>query len=246
VSTGMSGAVTEPKRRNRPPEFTERDALALMWLGEQYGARLDVLGVLLGRLGGSSEPLSRWGVRNQIERWKRSGLVRTERGLGETWVTPTRHGLDRVGLSYPTWAVPVTRLAHCHAVNVVRLWYEGTAVAAQSPWISERATYQERGKSARWHVPDGVVRDPRSGDGPVRHVAIEVELTHKGRRAYETEVFGNLRAGVESVSYFVPDEAFARRLTADVRDVLARQGSSTRFSVQLLPEVVGVDSQLRR
>ena len=40
--------MAEPKRRNRPPEFTERDAAALGWIGEQYGARLDVLSVLLG------------------------------------------------------------------------------------------------------------------------------------------------------------------------------------------------------
>lgn len=234
-----TASETSPKRRNRGPEFTERDAQALTWLGEQYGARLDVLGVLLGRLAGSAEPLSKWGVRNQIERWKRSGLVRTERALGETWVTLTRHGLDRVGLAFPVWAVPVTRVGHCHAVNIVRLWWEATPHAAESPWVSERMTYQERGKSATWHVPDGVVWDPRYPEGSPAHMAIEVELTHKGRRAYRNEVFGKLRAGIVQVSYFVPDEAFAARLRSDIKAVLYEMGSSTRWSVALLPEVPG-------
>lgn len=245
MSKAAAGAAAEVKRRNRGPDFTKRDSDALRWIGEQYGTRLDVLGVLLGRLssadGHAGQPLSLRGVRNQIERWERSGLVRRERALGSTWVTLTRHGLDRVGLVLPVWAVPATRVRHCHAVNVVRLWYETTPAAQVSPWISERMTYLERGKGPTWHIPDGVVRDPRdTPDGPVRHIAIEVELTHKGRRAYDEEVFSKLRAGVESVSYFVPDEAFAQRLRGDIRAVLERKGSTKTWSVQLLPEVPGV------
>lgn len=238
----VTGAEQQ-RRRVRAAEFTERDGAALSWLGEQYGARLDVLGVLLGRLGGRNDPLSKWGVRNQVERWRRQGLVSTERALGDTWVTPTRRGLDRAGLNLNTWAVPVTRVRHCHAVNIVRLWYEATPHAEQSPWVSERLTYRERPKGASWHIPDGVVKDPRhseSSGGPARFIALEVELTHKGRRAYDQEVFGNLRAGIESVSYFVANNAFADRLGSDIRAVLERQGSSTRFSIQLLPEVPGV------
>lgn len=240
-------AGTESKaRRSRGPEFTERDTLALSWLGEQYGATLDVLGVLLGRLGGADGPLSKWGARNQVERWKRSGLVTTERVLGDMWVTPTRKGLDRVGLNLGTWAIPATRVRHCHAVNIVRLWYEGTERAESAPWCSERMTYRERGKGASWHIPDGVIRDPRSPEGEAqRYIAVEVELTHKGRRAYDTEVFGNLRAGIAAVSYFVPDQAFADRLGSDIRAVLERQGSSTRFAIELLPAVPGVTYRSR-
>jgi hypothetical protein len=241
VSVTAEAQRAEPRRRNRAPDFTERDAAALQWIGEQYGARLDVLGVLLGRLGGWSSPLTISGVRNQVERWKRQGLARAERALGETWVTPTRLGLDRVGLNLPTWKVPVTRVRHCHAVNIVRLYYEGTPAASESPWISERMTYRERGNGT-WHIPDGVIRDPKHIDspGPPRYIAVEIELTHKGRRVYQTEVFGNLRSGISAVSYFVPDQAFANRLSADIRAVLEGQGSTTRYSVGLLPEVPGV------
>lgn len=231
--------TVEVKRRNRGPDFTARDAAAVRWIGEQYGCRLDVLGVLLGRLGADSlkaPPLSLRGVRNQIERWERQGLVRRERALSATWVTPTRNGLDRVGLSFPTWAVPTTRLRHCHAVNIVRLWYEATPPATVAPWISERLTYQERGKDVTWHIPDGVVRDPRDNpDGPVRHIAIEVELTHKGRRAYDEEVFSKLRAGVETLYYFVPDEAFKARLATDIATVLERKRMKKAVRIELLP-----------
>jgi hypothetical protein len=142
----VTAEAVSKARRSRTPEFTRRDAAALTWLGEQYGARLDVLSVLLGRLGETRAPLSRWAVRDQVERWKRQRLVATERALGDTWVTPTRLGLDRVGLSgLPTWRVPVTRVRHCHGVNILRLWYEGKPDAARAPWISERMTYRERG-----------------------------------------------------------------------------------------------------
>jgi hypothetical protein len=53
-------------------------------------------------------------------------------------------------------------------------------------------------------------------------MAFEIELTHKSRRTYETEVFGNLRAGTHEVFYFVPDEKFRQRLRADVEAVLSR------------------------
>jgi len=227
-------------RRRRGPDFTERDAAALSWLGEQYGATLDVLGVLLGRLGGGDGPLSKWGVRNQVQRWSASGLVTAERVLGDMWITPTRRGLDRAGLAFPVWQIPATRVRHCHAVNVCRLHYESLPASQQSPWVSERTTYRERGTS-KWHVPDGVVRDPRENPGgPPAYIAIEVELTHKGRRAYSEEVFGNLRAGIAVVSYFVPDDEFAERLRRDIRAVLDEQGSNIRWSVQLLPAVEGV------
>ena len=234
----------EPRRRNRPPDFTERDSKALSWIGEQFGARLDVLSVLLGRLGGSGEPLSKWGVRNQIERWKRQELVTTERALGDTWVTLTPKGRDRAGLpgNLSTWRVPVTRVRHCHAVNIVRLWYEGTEKAVVSPWVSERMIYLERGKTYKWHVADGAVLHPKAADtpGPTQFEAVEVELTHKGRNHYETEVFGNLRAGVAGIWYFVPDEAFANRLRHDIETVQTRRGSNVKYAIRPLPEVPGV------
>lgn len=230
-----------PARRVRGPEFTERDAAALLWLGEQYGATLDVLDVLLGRFGGSARPLSRWGTRNQVTRWKQAGFVTAEKVLGDMWVTPTRRGLDRAGLSFPVWPIPATRVRHCHAVNIVRLHYELLPISARSPWIAERVSYRERGRGT-WHVPDGIILDPHAGlseDGPARYIGVEVELTHKGRRVYAEEVFGKLRAGTVALSFYVPDEQFAARLRADIRAVLDKLGASVRVSVQVLPTVAG-------
>lgn len=249
MSITAEKSTGELKRRNRTPEFTERDAKALRWIGEQYGARYDVLGVLLARLNGSPEPLSTWGVRNQIERWKRKDwpegpLVRTERALGDTWVTLTRYGSDRAGFpeSFPTWRVPITRVRHCHAVNIVRLWWEGTDKAQEMPWVSERMTYLERGKTYRWHVPDGVVKHPEAPDtpGPSQFEAVEVELTHKGRNHYETEVLAKLRSGLVGIWYYVPDEAFGARLRHDIEVVQARRRSNIKCLIRLLPEVPGV------
>ena len=41
--------MTATTGRTRRPELTRRDARAMAWIGEQYGARFDVLAVLLGR-----------------------------------------------------------------------------------------------------------------------------------------------------------------------------------------------------
>ena len=216
-----------------------------------YGARLDVLAVLLGRLSTETggRPLSTSGVRKQVDRWKGSNLVRVERALGQSWVTLTRHGYDRAGLPYGVWAVPVTRVRHVHCVNAVRLWYEGlnyqgAKLADRFPWVSERTLFVERGREASWHIPDGVIEDPNSpAAGPVRHIAIEVELTHKGRRAYDEEVFAKLRAGIELLQYFVPTEEFAQRLRSDLQTVVEGRGSKKQFRVQLLPHVSGLSYQ---
>ena len=119
---------------DRGPELTRRDALAMNWIGEQYGARLDVAAVLLGRLSPveryrdgadvrpfAGGPLSRRGVRNQAERWRRSGLARTVSALGAQWAIPTVGGLRYGGLSYEPWAARGSRLEHAHAVAMVRL-----------------------------------------------------------------------------------------------------------------------------
>jgi hypothetical protein len=209
-----------------------------MWIAEQYGARADVLTVLLGRLGERDGPLSMWGVRNQVRRWMDMRLVTAERTLGGTWVTLTKAGLDRAGAEYPVWKVPAAKLAHCHAVNVVRLAYEGTPQAGGRPWVSERATWKERGE-LRWHVPDGVLRDP-AGDETDRSVAVEIELTLKTRKEYRAEVIGNLRRGTAVVWYFVAGETFGRRLEAHVAAAVQAERADVKYMVRPLPAVPGI------
>jgi hypothetical protein len=163
--------------RTRRPELTRRDAEALGWIGEQYGVRFDVLAMLLGRLSSDprhplGEPLSRRGVRIQIDRWERSGLARRRSMLGGTWIIPTEQGLRYGGLPYDPWVPRGSRLEHAHAVAMVRL-------AVGGEWVGERALRRERHElrrqhrdAAPWHAPDGIV-----ADDPAGRLLVEVELT---------------------------------------------------------------------
>jgi len=233
----------ELKHRDRSsvPEITSRDRSALAFLAEQYGARLDVLGVLLRRLGASQPAdvaLSNSGVRQQLGRWRRAGWVRTEIVLGSTWVTPTPKGMAVADRRYAPWRVPMTRVVHTHAVNVVRLWYEANPVrvAQYGPWTSERALFVRRGWNGRWHVPDGVL-----GAADRREVwSVEVELTAKHRPRYANEVLSRLHESVTGLLYFVP-AALMQRVDADLSDAVVKTGrSDLSVDVRLLPNVAGV------
>lgn len=239
------GVVEErsERRRRRGPVVTERDVVALRWVGEQYGARLDVLGVLLGRLGEVGEPLSLWAVRDQVTRWERLGFARPEMMPGGWWVTLTRRGLDVSDLEeLRTTRLRLRTARHRHAINAVRLDYEADPVRAEmAPWVSERLTWRERGESD-WHVPDGVIKV--SGPAGVRQaIAVEVELKRKSREEYRDEVFGKLRRGshpVREVRYFVPGERFRGTLAGMIAGALDQRTVPARWSVHLLPEVPGV------
>lgn len=237
-------------RRKRGPSMTWRDGDALRWVGEQVGARLDVLGVLLGRLGGNDGPLSERTVRDQVARWQRMKLVRTVRFQSGMWVTLTRLGLERAGLEdlNPS-PLSLHVIRHSHAINAVRLAYESDgARAAVSPWVSERLTWRERGTST-WHVPDGVVKvDDPGGCGRGFSIAAEIELTRKSKPWYRNDVFGNLRQGdypITEVRYFTDSERLQAALIRDISaagDALA----GVSWSVHLLPQVPGVSYIDRR
>jgi hypothetical protein len=103
--------------------LTGRDLAALRWIGEQYAVRLDVAGVLLSRL--SPEPvglLSRRTIRNQADRWEQAGWITRHRLLGHIWLTATAAGVRHAGLDHlEPWTPAAVRLAHHHAVALVRL-----------------------------------------------------------------------------------------------------------------------------
>jgi hypothetical protein len=155
--------------------LTARDLVAVRWLGEQYGARADLLAVLLAGLGeAETRQAGRVGyetVRHHLARWTRARLVVREHLLGHAWVTPTRRGLSLAGLDFPLWDLPETQLGHVHAVGVVRL----AAGAAGGTWVCERALRREL-PSPVSHLFDGAVEGPQG-----RHL-VEVELTQKAQR----------------------------------------------------------------
>ncbi|HLZ58348.1 MAG TPA: hypothetical protein VKR06_15525 [Ktedonosporobacter sp.] len=101
-----------PERRCKPRRdagtllFTDRDAFALSWIGQQYGIRLDQLQRLLGRSPGKGAVYKDWisegAARDVVTRWKQGKWMRVARIRAHEplWVWPTRLGLRKVRLSY--------------------------------------------------------------------------------------------------------------------------------------------------
>ena len=171
--------------RARHETLRRRDLEVLAWVGEQYGARVDQLEVLMG-----CGPRT---VQRTVARLRAAGLVRTERMLvGErAWVTPTGTGLAACGAGFGIWRPRIGLLAHVSAVNYVRLHIQGRAPGTE--WVPERVLAKER--RAAEHLPDGVAIT----EG--RRVAIEVELTVKSR-ARVTAILDELSGRFDAVLYF--------------------------------------------
>jgi hypothetical protein len=251
--------------------LTARDGAALAWIGEQYAVRADVAAVLLGRLAQPSSHLSRTSrprssaaalsgrtLRVQLDRWERAGLMLRERLYGRTWIIPTAAGLAFAGLPYPPWRPAWSRLAHVHAVSVVRLALEAEHPALRERWISERALARERRQEqdrqqqrrqqaerqqqqTSWHLPDGAVEVPPPADRPnlqrALH-AIEVELTPKSRPNL-AEVFATLTGNTVAITYFAPAEDVPA-LRVALAEVLADRRQPLDWRVFELPRVPGI------
>jgi hypothetical protein len=143
--------------------ITERDVAALVWLGQQYAARSDVLRVLLGRLspGGTRVEglLGETTLRDVLDRWDDRGLIARDRLLGHVWAAPPR---KRCGWS--AWTCAPGRSSSPARPRprrrVVRLALE-PSIPLGGRWVSER---ELRGESTR-HMPDGAIELPDNPDG---------------------------------------------------------------------------------
>jgi hypothetical protein len=246
VHGGREGAGTSRRARwDTDAGITERDVAALVWLGQQYAARSDVLRVLLGRLSpGSPRVTGQLGeetLRQILDRWQDRSLIARDRLLGHLWVAPTARALRLVGLDVRPWSFVIPQLAHVHAVGVVRLALE-PSIPDGGRWLSER---ELRGESAR-HVPDGAIELPDDPDAagtglygqdvdPLpRRVAIEVELTRKAaarlRESWQRPRHGRWTQTV----YYAPPEV-ASYLDRQVERIHPKH----RIDVRPLPEVPG-------
>jgi hypothetical protein len=249
--------------RQRPrwgtgPAPTHRDVAALAWVAEQYAVRADVLGLLLGRLspevpgtvhaweyatGQRAElpALAEATVRYHLRRWLRAGWVYPQRALGRTWIVPTPRGLALAGVDYRPWSLVPSRLAHVHAVALVRLAIEAANPEAQ--WVSERELARLRAQQrAGWWLPDGgvVVADVAVNGGPPLHT-IEVELTPK-HLAKLGQVFEARYPGEVQTTYFAPPahvEGLRRRLLVLEQATRARNEPWSRVTVVPLPQLPG-------
>jgi hypothetical protein len=180
-----AGAPDGHSRRDGHELLRRRDLELVGWLGEQYGARVDQLEVLLG-----CGPRT---VQRVIARLRDAGLITTRRLLvGEpAWVIPTSTGLRAAGHGFGAWQPRLGLLAHVATVNDVRLHIQ--ARSPESEWVPERLLARDR--QAGEHLPDGVVIT----DG--RRVAIEVELTVKSQRRV-TAILDELTQRFDAVLYF--------------------------------------------
>jgi len=222
------------------PWVTERDGAVLRWLGEQYGARADVVAVLLARYGPGGTSVSRRTARGAVGRWERAGLARAVHLAGRTWIVPTRDGLDVAGLAFPVWTPKLSRLEHVHAVGLVRLVVEPT-MPGGGRWISERELWREederRGprkpgeRRELGHLADAAIEVL---DEPKRH-AFEVELTRKDHWRL-SRIVGELRLSryARVVWFAAPD--IAGPLRAEVAQLAASKAKDMGVEVRPLPE----------
>jgi hypothetical protein len=222
--------------------LTARDAAVLRFVGEQYAVRDDVLAVLLGRLSPAKPQapgmLGPRTLRQRLARWQQAGWVERRRLLGHTWVLPTRAGLRLAGLQFDCWEPAESRLAHYHAVALVRLARE--PVPGQGGWVCERDLWRRRGK-ASWHLADGALPAPVppgwQGIGEAWEL-IEVELTQKARPRLVAAV--KTRAPhTARITYYVPTALHAA-LSAQLASVGRELGSRPEIRVEPLPQVPGV------
>jgi hypothetical protein len=186
---------SRPKRKQRRDagkvKFNERDAIALIWIGQQYGIHLDHLQLLLGKFPGKGAKHKDWisesSVRSVVKRWEEGKWARREsmHNKESFWLWPTRLGLLQVGLPYTYHNVgkvtPSDRV-HLYAINDIRLyWADAEQEATQ--WISERqllhGLHRSKGQ-ALLHRPDGEIH---YADGTI--IAVEAELSEK--KSYELE-----------------------------------------------------------
>jgi hypothetical protein len=238
---------------------THRDVAALAWIADQYAVRADLLGLLLGRLsperprtvhaweyanGQRAElpALSAATVRYHLRRWHRARWVSAQRALGRTWIVPTPNGLALAGSDYRPWSLVPSRLAHVHAVGLVRLAIE--AANPDAEWVSERELARLRAhQRGSWWLPDGglVVADAAvNGALPPLHT-IEVELTPK-HLAKLGQVFEARYPGEVQTTYFTPpghQDGLKRRLSVLEQATKARNEPWSRVNVVALPVLPG-------
>jgi hypothetical protein len=242
VAELLAPGAPRTRRWDAGPEATPRDLAALRFVGQQYAVRLDVLAVVLGRLSPAApQGARRLGlrtVRQRLERWEQAGWAERRRMLDHTWVLATRSGLRLAGLALDPWTPALDRLAHHHAVAVVRLARE--PVPGQGGWVCERELWRRRGK-ASWHMADGALPAavPVAWQGiDQAWELVEVELHQKARPRVVTAL-KTRPPHTAAITYYVP-AALHAPLSAQLASVVRELGGRPEVTVEPLPQVPGV------
>ena len=171
------------QRRDKGKKLIKpRDLVVLIWIAQQYAARLDQVQELLSRLPGQGgKPVSPGGltlsaVLQVVDRWVALDLVDYQRIYegepGWVWLTP--HGLALLHLPYARLTPKASTFPHLYHINRVRLELERRHPDFR--WTSERtlrAAQPRREEGAVVpHVPDAQVQAPKL-------VGVEVERSPK-------------------------------------------------------------------
>jgi hypothetical protein len=113
----------------------------LVWIGEQYTVRVDLLAVLMAQHSDDPEAKARGRLRHQtvsrrLLAWKAAGLVKSQTFLAGTSATVwlTADGTTAAGLPWRTYEPTLATCAHRHAVGLVRAEAEAMGLG----WICER------------------------------------------------------------------------------------------------------------
>jgi hypothetical protein len=242
----VAEVLTPHVSRARPwhagPEATPRDLAALQFVGEQYAVRSDVLAVVLGRLSdGQLRAAGRLGsrtVRQRVERWEQAGWATRRRMLDHTWMLATRAGMRLAGLEFDPWTPALDRLAHHHAVAVVRLARE--PMPGQGGWVCERELWRRRGR-ASWHIADGALPAgvPAGWQGiDQAWELVEVEL-HQKARPRLVAILKTRAPHTARITYYVP-AALHAALSAQLARAVRELGGRPQVAVEPLPLLPGL------
>ena len=195
VSTSSRRRKNTRQRRDKGQRLIKpRDLVVLVWIAQQYAARLDQVQALLSRMPGrggkrpSPSGLTLSAVLQVVDRWVALGLVEYRRIYdgepGWVWLTP--HGLSILQLPYARLTPKASTFPHLYHINRVRLELERRY--PEYRWVSERtlrAAQPRRDEGAVIpHLPDACVYTPKL-------VAVEVERSPKSPRELD-EVFTQL------------------------------------------------------
>ncbi len=266
MSNIEESATNTPQRQRGPRsdigriKFTDRDVIALPWIGQQYAIRLDQLQRLLGQMPGQGAEHSDWitetAARNVVARWMKAGWVEAEqlRAHEPLWIWPTRKGLRKANLPYNYRDIEqsgLDDLKHLYAINEIRLEVSNKS---QNQWVSERQLLQgvQRTKGRDLlHRPDALIS---WSNGAV--IAVEAELSTKVTRDLEENLmelvrgeeylqmrneYGSHRArdrshGVRSpftqIWYFGPPKV--RKQVQKARNRLVHQGDLTEDEAETI------------
>lgn len=233
AATGKRLKHPRKERRDKGKKLIKaRDLVLLLWIAQQYAARLDHVQKLLSKMPGrggkqaSSLGLTHSAVLQVVDRWVTLGLVEYKRIYdGEPgWVHVTPYGLKMLHLPFARHAPAESTLPHLHHINRVRLEVERRHPDYE--WVSERmlraAQLRREEGSLVPHLPDAQVRAPKV-------IAVEVERSPKSPKELDDILTELLITGTPTsdaeypltyttVWYFVTEHT--RRVVEEARDRL--------------------------